>query len=112
MERSSFKRNEIAIDINDNKSEIHQNDERIEYNFSRKKGKSCSEESNNLKERADAKGKAHEMDDVGDIKELDPHARKMNVSVMNRENLLIELNTQSERVTNAENQQRKKRVVI
>merc|ERR1712013_366255 len=58
---------EIAIDINDNKSEIQQNDEGMKYNFSRKKKKSIAmrrkqEKESNQKSRATVEGKENNRD--------------------------------------------------
>merc|ERR1712013_851531 len=58
---------EIAIDINDNKSEIQQNGEGMKYNFSRKKGKSIAmrrkqKKESNQKSRATVEGKEKNRD--------------------------------------------------
>ena len=50
---------------------------------------------------------AHEMEDADEIKKFDLHDQKMSVSTMNRDNLLKELDTQSQKINAAENQRKK-----
>ena len=63
---------------------------------------------NPREERANLKRPAHEMEDADEIKKFNPHDRKMSVSMMNRDSLLKELDTQSKKINYAENQRKKK----
>ena len=58
------------------------------------------------------KRKADEMDDADVIKKFDTHGRKKNVSAMNRDSLLKELNLQSKKITNAENQRKRRESIL
>ena len=50
--------------------------------------------------------------DVDDMEEIEPHDRQKNVSIMNRENLLKELNVQKKKVCDAENQKMKRESLL
>ena len=63
---------------------------------------------NPREEKANLKRPAHEMEDADEIKKFNPHDRKMSVSMMNRDNLLKELDTQTKKINDAENQRKKK----
>ena len=67
---------------------------------------------NPREERANLKRPAHEMEDADEIKKFDLHDQKISVSTMNRDNLLKELDTQSQKINAAENQRKKRESLL